>query len=44
MLKRLSTHLISADAFRCMNNNNFPGFIENREKTIRQKFEMLLDN
>ena len=44
MLKRLSTHLISADAFRCMNNDDFPGFIENREKTIRQKFEMLLDN
>jgi len=40
--KRLSTHLISASAFECLMNNDFAGFIKEREKTIREEFQKLV--
>lgn len=40
--KRLSTHLISPTAFECLLNNDFAGFIKEREKTIREEFQKLV--
>ena len=39
---RLSTHLISPSAFECLINDNFHGFIKEREKTIREEFKKLV--
>ncbi|KFM18353.1 EVE domain protein [Marine Group I thaumarchaeote SCGC AAA799-P11] len=39
---RLSTHLISSSAFECLMNNDFVGFIKEREKTIREEFQKLV--
>ena len=41
--KRLATHLISSEAFECMLNDDFTGFIKEREKTIRNEFSQLLN-
>ena len=40
--KRLETHLISSDAFDCMKNDDFVGFITAREKTITDEFDKML--
>ena len=40
--KRLSTHLISPNAFECLMNDDFAGFIKEREKTIREEFKKLV--
>ncbi len=39
---RLSTHLISDVAFECLMNDDFTGFIKEREKTISEEFKKLL--
>ncbi len=39
---RLSTHLISPSAFECLINDDFHGFIKEREKTIREEFKKLV--
>ena len=39
--KRLSTHLISTDAFTCLMRDDFAGFVRERETTIRDEFEEL---
>ena len=36
--KRFSTHLISKNAFHCMMNDDFAGFIKERKKTIEEEF------
>ena len=43
MKERLATHLISSEAFECMLNDDFGGFIKAREKTIREKLESILE-
>ncbi len=43
MKERLATHLISSEAFECMLNDDFGGFIKAREKTIREKLENILE-
>jgi len=40
--QRLSTHLISPSAFEHLMNDNFTGFIKEREKTIREEFKKLV--
>lgn len=40
--KRLATHLISSSAFECMLNDDFAGFIRERQKTIGQEFKRLI--
>ena len=40
--KRLSTHLISPRAFECLLQNNFFGFLKEREKTIHEEFAKLV--
>lgn len=40
--QRLSTHLISSSAFEYLINDNFTGFIKEREKTIREEFKKLV--
>jgi len=40
--QRLSTHLISPTAFECLMNDDFRGFIKEREKTIREEFKKLV--
>jgi len=42
MKERLATHLISSEAFDCMLNDDFAGFVKAREKTIREKLESVL--
>ena len=42
MKERLATHLISSDAFDCMLNDDFKGFVKAREKTIQEKLEIAL--
>ena len=39
--ERLSTHLISSNAFTCLMNNDFAGFIKEREITICEEFKEL---
>ena len=39
--RRLSTHLISAHAFECLMKDDFAGFIREREKTVREEFQIL---
>ena len=40
--KRLSTHLISSTAFECLMNDDFAGFIKEREQTIREEFKKIV--
>jgi hypothetical protein len=40
--KRLSTHLISSAAFECLMNDDFAGFIKEREITIREEFQKIV--
>jgi hypothetical protein len=42
MIKRLQTHLISPNAYKCMQEDNFPGFIEQRAKTIEAELAILV--
>ena len=42
MKERLATHLISSEAFECMLNDDFDGFIKAREKSIKEKLEQIL--
>ncbi len=42
MRKRLKTHLISDDAFDCLLNNNFDGFVHARADTIRAELHKLV--
>jgi len=41
--KRLSTHLISPEAFECMLRDDFNGFIKAREKTIKEEIIKLVE-
>lgn len=41
--KRLSTHLISSEAFDCLLRDDFQGFIKAREKTIREEIMRLVE-
>ena len=40
--RRLLTRLISTDAFKCLLEDNFAGFMKEREKTIREEFAKLV--
>jgi len=42
--ERLSTHLISPEAFDCLLNDNFTGFINAREKTVKEEFDNIFKN
>lgn len=41
--KRLATHLISPSASECMFNNDFAGFVKEREKAICEEFKKLVE-
>ncbi len=42
--ERLATHLISSNAFSCMLNDDFQGFIKAREKTIKEEFIKIINH